>query len=309
MLIADIKGKLTLKELISEDFLTSSVFSVFKYLDNKYLIEFLKKSKNIIDTPLSIELNNPKFEFWPWYASTHEKVGGAEPDLVINSKNYSIIIEAKNYSGKSGSGIIENLDLNNIKVPDYHVADQLAREYFIGLSKLSQKKIKDFVVIYLTRDTVIPKKEIKESIQAILEVSPKEKNKVENRIFWINWQQAYLIFDKIANNHTSDSFEVDICNDLVQYLEKRDLDTFGGFDFSDISEHLSDLLNTLTKKISYSHIIYHQRKTKYWKSLNLLQFKHTPSQNVFYSDIVNPYWDFRNFATNLKTTKSVFYDN
>ncbi|KAF5424321.1 MAG: hypothetical protein C5S44_01750, partial [Candidatus Methanocomedens sp.] len=41
MLIADIKGKLSLNELIGEDFLTSSFFSVFRYLDKQWIGKFI----------------------------------------------------------------------------------------------------------------------------------------------------------------------------------------------------------------------------------------------------------------------------
>lgn len=43
MLIVDLKGKLTCSELISEDFLTSSVFAVFNYINEHRLEKFMTK--------------------------------------------------------------------------------------------------------------------------------------------------------------------------------------------------------------------------------------------------------------------------
>jgi len=56
MLIADIKNKLTYSELVSEDFLTSSVFSTFKYLDDQYLEKFLNQAVNIKQKHLGIKI-------------------------------------------------------------------------------------------------------------------------------------------------------------------------------------------------------------------------------------------------------------
>ena len=138
MLIADIKGKLSIHEEHSEDFLTSAVFSVFNYLGEKYLHEFLNQSKNIFNQNLTILPNNFEFEFWPWYSSSKKNVGGSEPDVVLQSKDFMAIIEAKNHGGKHGVGVIENEELND----NVFVIDQLAREYMIGVNSIKTNMLR-----------------------------------------------------------------------------------------------------------------------------------------------------------------------
>ena len=94
MLIADIKGKLTVSELINEDFLTSSVFSTLRYLDAKWLERFLGQAVNISKNRLEIRIKEPIYEFWPWYSAELPLQKGVEPDLVIFSGETAVIIEA-----------------------------------------------------------------------------------------------------------------------------------------------------------------------------------------------------------------------
>ena len=63
MLIADIKGKLTLNELIGEDFLTSSFFSVFRYLDKQWIGKFINQAINVNNERLELEIENPVYNF------------------------------------------------------------------------------------------------------------------------------------------------------------------------------------------------------------------------------------------------------
>lgn len=305
MLIADIKGKLSLKERTSEDFLTSAVFSTFKYINSQHINEFLAHCKNINNNYLKIELKNPEFEFWPWNTNKNERVGGAEPDLIIYSEDLAVIIEAKNYSKKSGRGIIEITSDDDSKTQDYYVADQLAREYHIGLNKIAQGEIRDFILIYLTRDVLLPSKEIRESLNSI-KLSKKEKLKSENRIYWINWQKAYLIFERITNNTTTDSFEFKLCSDLVTFLEKRDLDTFSGFDFSEIQFASKEFI-TKTNQVLKDNLFYKQRKDQYWTGLKSTNIQDIKDEYIFYSVPKYQYWNLKETEELPSTLKSIFY--
>ena len=141
MLIADLRGKLTHSELVSEDFLTSSVFSVFRYLNEGWLEEFANEAVNIRREQLNVHLESPYYEFWPWYANKRGFGSGAEPDVVVYSGQTALIIEAKNYSGKSGEGVVfDEFKEASGKDDNRVIVDQLGREYFVGLDQILNSK-------------------------------------------------------------------------------------------------------------------------------------------------------------------------
>lgn len=304
MLVADIKGKLSLSETTSEDFLTSAVFSAFKYLGPRYLNEFLNNAINSEGKHLELSLEKPDYSFWPWFGSDDSKVGGAEPDVVLSAENLTIIVEAKNYSGKSGSGIVDLTNEQSTGTSDYRVDDQLAREYNIGL----KHKSKDFLLIYLTRDSVIPVKDIDESIESIAKHWPDERRNARKRIYWVNWQVAYLIFEKLLNNSNATVFEQELCNDMVQFLERRDLDTFAGFDFSDFHISPSIFISESQKVLKEASIFFSQEESKYWDTILNQQLKYNNNQTLFYSETHDAYWRFLKGHPELKQPKSIYYD-
>ena len=64
MLIADIKGKLSVHEFVSEDFLTSAVFTAFRWLPTEWLRKWLGAARNIHGDFLVIPHSSPEFDFY-----------------------------------------------------------------------------------------------------------------------------------------------------------------------------------------------------------------------------------------------------
>ena len=315
MLVADIKGKLSLHELYSEDFLTSSVFSAFMYLDEKWIQKFINQSINIEGGKLYLELVNPQYDFWPHFAANKQSDWGTEPDVVIYSGNTAIIIEAKNYSGKSGEGVIEGDTTEGLMVVDSkRIADQLGREYFIGRNSILESikeidedvfTIDNFVLIFLTRHATLPRNAIEESINAIVEISPKEKVSANQKIFWLNWQKAVPIFEEIVETKSKNTFEYKISQNMLDFLERRDLGIFSGFNFFDkFYDFISESKEISNKK----HLFYKKIFKPYWIFLDKLKsFDRISKDTVFYNIVDLPYWNF--LKNDFKFHKgSVFYN-
>lgn len=109
MLQALLHSKLTSEERIAisankEDSCTSSVFGVLQYLPDDLLIHILKNSCGNLDTfPHDIGAIQ-KVLFWERFNSEHIpeiEQKHVEPDVIIETENYSIVIEAKKYDGFS----------------------------------------------------------------------------------------------------------------------------------------------------------------------------------------------------------------
>lgn len=287
MLLADLKGKLSLSELVSEDFLTSSVFSFFKYMDKKWFEKFIRSAINIEDHTLDIQINEPPlFVFWPWYSNDPKYGNGAEPDVVIFSGESAIIVEAKNYSGKSGSGV--ESELNEKQQLEKKIVDQLGKEYFVGLNKLKNSHYKidntlvtvnEFYLVYLTRHNLFPKDEICETIKAIMEVGYNEVNP-QKRLYWINWQKVVPILEEIISTCTIHSFENKFSKDLIEFMDRRDLGIFSGYGF--LKKDFE--VNNLPKKI-----FYHEESHDYWNFLKSFHFPCSKS-SIYYTTSIFLYW-------------------
>ena len=253
MLIADIRGKLTPSEYVSEDFLTSSVFSSLKYLPKKWLEKFLRSCVNMKGSGFEYHAKSPVFLFWKWYKLSEAYGNGAIPDVIILDDNLAVVIECKYTSPKGGSGTDE--DGSGVEVrrepSRTTLSDQLAREYFVGKKALVNKqhrvnghtrRIDDFVLVYLTDETFFPSADIEESLDEIERIEPGEHGKAASRIFWTNWESLVPILHEIKTVNDSSSFEHDLSHDLLLFLEKRGITRFGGFD-SISSPELLDILD------------------------------------------------------------------
>ena len=109
MLQALLHSKLTSEEQIAisankEDSCTSSVFGVLEYLPDDLLINILKEScGNLASFPDDIGAIQQVY-FWEKFYSRHIPEidqNHVEPDVIIETENYSIVIEAKKYDGFS----------------------------------------------------------------------------------------------------------------------------------------------------------------------------------------------------------------
>jgi hypothetical protein len=311
MFVAYLHGKLSLREDASEDFLTSSVFSVLNYLDENTLAEFLQRAVNLKNHNLEVDLQDAVIEYWPWHPNSKNYGGGAEPDVVIYTQNTAIIVEAKNYSGKSGAGLQEeqDCDANDSKI----IVDQLGREYFAARKNLLHKtvekegqwfRIDNILVVYLTRHLLFPKFEIEESINAIKYKNSHSGETSEPDIYWLNWHSVIPVLKRIVAASAQKSFANKIAKDLIAFLEKRDIRS--DFDFSFL-EKCSSLSSDCLALDNVGHLFYPEIIIKYWKDIQSQTITESAKNDLFYRSVVSPYWDFVSPLEDLDLGTNCFY--
>ncbi|MBT6231102.1 MAG: hypothetical protein HOI47_31070 [Candidatus Scalindua sp.] len=304
MLRADLENKLTQSELTSEDFLTSSVFSVFRFVNCRWLNKYINQAVNINGESLDVNLDNPSYGFWPWYST--EKYGkGAEPDVVISSGDTALIIEAKNYSGKSGIGVITENDPSNTEGVRKVIIDQLGREYFVGQKRLlNSAGVKHFYVIYLTRHDSFPKDDIEESIESIKETEPKEYENSKNLIYWLNWQKVIPVFEELIESSNKSSMEYKISSELIEFLDKRNLRSFSGFKYLKNYKSILDNETKMAESLFYKEVL-----SKYWECLNKYKLFNKKNNYLFFSESKVLYWNFLDEykLLNTKSYKHIFF--
>lgn len=271
MMIADVKGKLP--ELQNwEDYLTSCVFSSFKYLGSEYLEKFLKTSRSLDNDNFDISIVNPTYEFWP---RDVDRGRITEPDLIIFTQETVIVIEAKFYSGKSGIGV-ETDDVAFLEEEEEvrkQLIDQLAREYYVG-----KKKSNKFFVVFVTADSIFPKQDIDDTLEAIKKIKgEKEAQLAKKHIFWTKWSNATKIMEDIIIGNDKASYQYVIAFDLLKFLEKRELTDFRGFEF--LTGYLDSLNITSIKNIFYKSL-----PPKFWSWLEDFKSKKFKiNGDIFYS--------------------------
>jgi hypothetical protein len=294
MFVADLKGKLTLSELVSEDFLTSSVFSVFRYLGGDWLEKYLSQAVNSDDELLDIKAQNPEYSFWPWFSNKQSR---AEPDVVIYYRNFACIIEAKNYSGKSGQGVINVDETDATATGD--IIDQLWREYFVGVNNILGLRCKDFCLVYLTRHKKFPEYDIKTTLELFEKYAPSEMYNAKRRIYWLNWQKAIPVLNEIIAAHSEDSFQYKITWDLLEFMDKRNLGIFSGFNYLHDYSNFPPLSEVL---------FYHKVSLPYWNySDNAGELEHL--QYLFYRPQHKGYWDSLSVEKEVSEGSFIFYES
>lgn len=288
IIIADLKNKLSMSELNSEDYLTSCVFSYFNYIEDNWIEKFLNLFVNSNGENLNITIKESEFEFWQFYKNDSVYGGGAEPDVIIYSGEIAFIIEVKNHSQKSGKGIV-----------DGNLHDQLAREFFIGREKMLKKKgIKKFFILYLTRHITFPKSDIEETISSIIEVDNSELL-CENKLYWLSWKEIFPLLKEIKNINKS-PLHYKMTSELLKFLKRRNLDSFSGFEFinkynkkslgyfqsifysqDDSRRYFDRLLPINIEKIN-TPIFYSNGSDSYFNFKKNINFKNTEGGNIFY---------------------------
>lgn len=226
MLIAEMKGKIPSKLRHSEDLLTSSIIGMFPYLSSSTYIEsVLESSINVKGAQLLFEspIIDCQYEFWP-------RLDNSEPDVLLrltdaSDHEYLICIEAKYWSDKSSE---EDTTIEEEERKNWQ-RDQLAREIedmhtetCYNLMKVNHDKLKKILLVYLTNDTYLHFKEIKESVQFVRDID----FSIEN-IYWLSWKQIYNIVHNLIDFHTKQ--DVRLINSLKELLRKKGLVGFNGF--------------------------------------------------------------------------------
>jgi len=283
VLVADIKGKLSLREQISEDFLTSSVFSAFYYVGGPWLERFLQKAyrwcgsaKKHLDT----QIKSPRYEFWPKYPDPNEPERIVEPDVVVFSNAAIVVIEAKNYSGKSGEGVVSvGAEEEEGHVDRIRLLDQLAREYFVGQALASRAGLSDFYVVYLTRHPVLPGDDVDATLDAVAAISPTEREVAREHIYWINWQQAYPVFEEMATDASAPECQKAISRDVLLFLARRSLCPFRGFAFVDSVRDFGSQAEEFL-----SEPIYARTHRPYWRFIGESALADADADVLFYGE-------------------------
>jgi hypothetical protein len=319
MIIADLKGKLTPKEYVSEDFLTSTVFSAFDLLSNKWFFQFLNSSTNIHGESLKINVSKCKFIFWKTFSDPY----GVEPDVLILLDDLIIILEAKFHAGKSGVGTSED---NSI------LYDQLAREYLLGNYLITSRTVldetfsyfKDFKILYLTKDISFPTSDVKDSIRTLKKYYIGNKVSSAN-IFWTNWQSIYHILNNLSPNELQ-NYEKKLVSQLLLFLEKRDLIMYNGFSFLNkynlnIGSFEPESLyytpsnvnnsywisNIYANEISSVDNLFYEVYSQYWTA-PIFSYKLNVSQAHIFYERRRKYWQNRVFKSNPHKDSSIFYN-
>jgi hypothetical protein len=218
MYLAELRGKLSSRIERMEDILTSNVFSFFKYSNRNI---FLKNYLNELGFKVSKEeAEEAEFKFWPVFED------GTEPDLVIITGNYYLLIEAKYFSEFS-----EGKEKSD---------SQLLREIKNG--KLDAKNYnKEFKLIAITADYYFKEYKFK--------IIPQ---KFRSHFKWTNWQSVSSFLDNIlSSNPNIKGSERDFCLDLYNLLDKKHLRSFQNITYNgpSLEDYGSIFFNAKTAKL------------------------------------------------------------
>ena len=221
MSIAVVKGKVS--NAGSEDLLTASVFGRLRYLPyNNYLKPILELSRNLSDDTFTLTPLNgmPNIEFWP----TKYK---REPDIELSTDTTKLFIEVKFHSSKSGE--------------EEH--DQLANQYEDLCNDLDNKKAKEGVIIYLTKDRVMPEVDLNNSIENITKKDL--KGDFRKNLYWLSW---FDIWEFLSNQieDIDSARDKTIVQDIIDLLNKQGLKHFTGFSAAEFKGNINSPNHTST---------------------------------------------------------------
>jgi hypothetical protein len=225
--LAELHGKLTAYEQ-SEDLLTSDVFGTFKYVEPQNgLLPFLQRAKNILGDsfPLPTNVHNVEYLFWPKTTGYRRE---SDVLCILTSSDgtvISVMVECKYTSPKSNS-LSSTLDSHG---------DQLAEQFVdlmqskLDLNTESLRKVmssQNKYVFYVTAHYGLPRKEIQESIDILLNM---RIHHPESHIYWVSWRDVHHIVDKlIEQGGLAHETEAILC-DLRMLLNRKGLTPFHGF--------------------------------------------------------------------------------
>ena len=195
MYLAEIRGKLSSLIEKKEDVLTSNVLSFFKYADRAV---FLKGYLHELGVDISEhEAKQAIFEFWPQYQD------GTEPDVVIQTSNYYLLLEAKYFSdfGK--------------ETPKTKA--QLTREVENGKREANNQG-KIFKLIAITADSYERPERLDSLPKGLIPFCK-----------WTNWQTVAKYLKQVLENQQGIRLEDKIfASDLYELLDKKTLRSFIG---------------------------------------------------------------------------------
>jgi len=197
MYLAELRGKLSPTLERKEDILTSNVFSFFKYASREIFLKgYLKELGFEVSAQQAKEA---EFLFWPRYDDY------TEPDLVIITGDYYLLIEAKYFSGFAN-------ETQKTKA-------QLRREVDGGISD-AKKYGKRFYLIAITADSYRKEEEFS--------VLPP---KLKTYCIWTNWQMvSWFLYNFLENHGHIRQEEREFALDLYNLLDRKNLRGFMGLE-------------------------------------------------------------------------------
>lgn len=219
-MIAELYGKISrdgsnLSDRMEDD-LTGNVFGNLRYLPFEMAMKHILEKAEFPDRkikPVTFEFNgewSDTISFWPRYVEDKKRT---EIDVVIDLPDVLIGIEVKLHSGiSSDDDIAYDTDVSG--EIDEISCNQLARENDL-LKKLA--KGKRYVLLFLAKDF------------SCLEIyrNVRKRNLVSGDILgYLTWQQVH---ETLSALEVQTSYQQVIVDDLVDLLEKKNLNTFVNF--------------------------------------------------------------------------------
>ena len=268
-----------------EDILTGDYFGVLDYLPRKPFLESFTKQLHNLNPNVSflgldtVDWEKVELQFWPMKTTDD---ASAEPDLIILSDRWVIIVEVK-LNSKLGKR-------------------QLWREYHIGRSIGAENNIspENVYCLVLTRDR------IKEA-EVCYGLKAKQRELLRPKVMYLLWHEAAAIVESWSRYGISDvpliSEHHRIITDLLCALRKRKNLLFSGFVFHHMEPSQTfqsrifspELFNGFLKNIptvnkldyslitdEFSGFCTNSRKCKrlleYWSNLQFSGFQNSPKK-------------------------------
>lgn len=201
-----------------EDILTGDFFGVLDYLPRKlYLQDFLSYLTGLnpeTNTPAidDVDWNSIQIIFWPLKYTEDEN---AEPDIVMISNKWILVIEVKLRSGLGDS--------------------QPWREYAVGQRIAAEKHLSKRQVYYLvlTKDTVNINQSFKPS-------EAKKLRELSEKTSYLKWHEIVSLIERWLKygikKHEMKAEHVRMLSDLLSALKRRRSLAFSGFKFANLGQ-------------------------------------------------------------------------
>jgi len=204
---AELQGKLSAGAEMSEDILTSNVFSFLMYSNREIFLKgYFEHLKQLDFSPSSKEVEAAEFVFWPAYDDL------TEPDLAILVSDTYLLFEAK-YMSDFG------------KETD-RLGFQLLREIQGGLLDAKNLGKTKFKLIAITADYCFQPYKFEHL----------DKDLLEKYVIWTNWQTVASFIRQVLDSPSVLSLHERLfASDLLDLLEKKKLRSYEGsrlFDFT-----------------------------------------------------------------------------
>ncbi len=205
-----------------EDLLTSEIFSRLRYLDLEVgLIPIINRVQNVYTKQHGLPIQSkligpPTYLFWPRLTLKSGIV--VEPDLIIilrieSSEQLVIVVECKHRSGKSGLEIPEDQEVDNcISTPQ----DQLVKELLAANEHYPESKV---ILLYLTGHTLLPEKDIDESVNSIKDFDDMNEAFFYDNVYWIGWKDIWNILSEQRKVLPQNQVASIVIEDLTKLLD------------------------------------------------------------------------------------------